>query len=238
MRNLPSPRPNRPHCLSKPCLSVTTTQTLSSLTPLSNPKPLIPPMDGHDSISDQPLISPPSPPSKPQPRPEPEPELESIEPPTNNTDIIMEPGEKRKQTEPDSEPVAPLPDKSKHPMWKTSLCSYFRRTGGECSHGDTCRYAHSEEELRQRPDNTWDPTSERGKKMKNENGEGVEVKRGGDEVLITEAIGDCCSDDVLQKCLVNLPMRWGSDNLRSFLADNVSNKFIFIAYELMYVYTS
>ncbi|KAK6926805.1 RNA recognition motif domain [Dillenia turbinata] len=33
-------------------------------------------------------------------------------------------------------------------------------------------YAHSEEELRIRPDNTWDPTSERGKKLlKSENGE-------------------------------------------------------------------
>lgn len=57
--------------------------------------------------------------------------------------------------------------------------------------------------------------------MKNENGEGVEVKRGGDEVLIMEAVGDDCgSDDVLEKCLVNLPMRWGSDNLRTFLTDN------------------
>lgn len=101
------------------------------------------------------------------------------------------------------------------------MCSYFRRTGGECSHGETCRYAHSEEELRQRPDNTWDPTSERGKKIKVENGDGVEVKRGGDEVLITEAVGgDVCSDDVLDKCLVNLPMRWSSDNLRRFLTDN------------------
>lgn len=60
--------------------------------------------------------------------------------------------------------------------------------------------------------------------MKVENGEGVEVKRGGDEVLIMEAIGgDCCSDDVLEKCLVNLPMKWSSDNLRSFLTDNGIN---------------
>lgn len=175
-------------------------------------------MNGHDSISDQPLISPPSPPLKP------ELEIESIQPLATTTDPVPEPGEKRKQPEPDSEPIAPPPEKSKHPLWKTSLCSYYRRTGGECSHGETCRYAHSEEELRQRPDNTWDPTSERGKKMKVENGEGVEVKRGGDEVLIMEAIGgDCCSDDVLEKCLVNLPMKWSSDNLRSFLTDNGIN---------------
>ncbi|KAK1398448.1 Zinc finger CCCH domain-containing protein 24 [Heracleum sosnowskyi] len=178
-------------------------------------------MNGHDSISDQPLISPPSPPSKPDPEPEPQPEFESIQPPAPTTLPVPEPGEKRKQPEPDSDPIAPPPEKSKHPLWKTSLCSYFRRTGGECSHGETCRYAHSEEELRQRPDNTWDPTSERGKKMKNENGEGVEVKRGGDEVLITEAVGDDCgSNDVLEKCLVNLPMKWSSDNLRTFLTDN------------------
>lgn len=168
-------------------------------------------MDGQDSISDQPIVSPPVPPAQPEP--------ESTQPPAP----VPEPGEKRKQPEPDSAPTPPPPEKSKHPLWKTSLCSYFRRTGGECSHGETCRYAHSEEELRQRPDNTWDPTSERGKKMKVENGESVEVKRGTDEVSITEAIGeDCCSDNVLEKCLINLPMRWSSDNLRSFLTDNVS----------------
>lgn len=193
-------------------------------------------MNGHDSISDQPLISPPSSPSKLQP--ELELELGPIQPPATTTDTVPELGEKRKQPEPDSEPIAPPPDKSKHPLWKTSLCSYFRRTGGECSHGETCRYAHSEEELRQRPDNTWDPTSERGKKMKNENGEGVEVKREGDEVLITEAVGDDCgSDDVLDKCFVNLPMRWSSDNLRSFLTDNVSNNIYSFAYKLMCIYT-
>ncbi|KAL1817113.1 hypothetical protein ACET3Z_019687 [Daucus carota] len=166
-------------------------------------------MDGQDSISDQPIVSPPVPPAQPEP--------ESTQPPAP----VPEPGEKRKQPEPDSAPTPPPPEKSKHPLWKTSLCSYFRRTGGECSHGETCRYAHSEEELRQRPDNTWDPTSERGKKMKVENGESVEVKRGTDEVSITEAIGeDCCSDNVLEKCFINLPMRWSSDNLRSFLTDN------------------
>ncbi|KAF1001398.1 hypothetical protein AG4045_006409 [Apium graveolens] len=186
-------------------------------------------MNGHDSISDHPLISPLSPPPEPrpetlpEPQPETVPELESIQPLATTADPVPEPGEKRKQPEPDSEPIAPPPEKSKHPLWKTSLCSYYRRTGGECSHGETCRYAHSEEELRQRPDNTWDPTSERGKKMKNENGESVEVKRGGDEVLNTETIGECCSDDVLQKCFVNLPMRWSSDNLRSFLTDNGIN---------------
>ncbi|KAK4789112.1 hypothetical protein SAY86_020431 [Trapa natans] len=66
-------------------------------------------------------------------------------------------GEKRKRAEGEEADCPP------NPLWKTSLCSYFRRTGGSCSHGSTCRYAHGEEELRQRPDGSWDPTSERGK---------------------------------------------------------------------------
>ncbi|KAK4787959.1 hypothetical protein SAY86_019278 [Trapa natans] len=66
-------------------------------------------------------------------------------------------GEKRKRAEGEEADCPP------NPLWKTSLCSYFRRTGGSCSHGSTCRYAHGEEELRKRPDGSWDPTSERGK---------------------------------------------------------------------------
>ena len=56
--------------------------------------------------------------------------------------------------------------------FKTSLCSYFRRGGGRpdaCGHGEKCRFAHGEEELRQRPDGSWDPTSMRGKEAKAEN---------------------------------------------------------------------
>ncbi|KAF4392338.1 hypothetical protein G4B88_005297 [Cannabis sativa] len=73
-------------------------------------------------------------------------------------------GEKRKR-EDDQKDQEPNPtNPSATPLWKTSLCSFFRRQSGSCSHGSTCRYAHGEEELRQRPDNTWDPTSERAKK--------------------------------------------------------------------------
>ncbi|KAI3791447.1 hypothetical protein L2E82_05216 [Cichorium intybus] len=122
-------------------------------------------------------------------------------------------GEKRKETE--SETVKTT---SIHPLSKTSLCSYFRRTGGECSHGETCRYAHGEEELRPRPDNTWDPTSERAKKLKLENEDRDKADERDEEVMMTERISeDGCSESALDKCLVNLPMKWSSDNLRNFL---------------------
>ncbi|KAJ7947802.1 zinc finger CCCH domain-containing protein 24 [Quillaja saponaria] len=108
------------------------------------------------------------------------------------------------------------------PLWKTSLCSYFRREAGSCSHGSECRYAHGEEELRPRPDNTWDPTSERAKKaMKSETGERCSVSEG---VMMTEVVVDDddaddthCSSNGLSKCLVHLPRKWHSENLRSFL---------------------
>ncbi|KAK7261757.1 hypothetical protein RIF29_28076 [Crotalaria pallida] len=129
----------------------------------------------------------------------------------NDDDVV--PGEKRKRDDND--------DRSLHLMWKTSLCSYFRRQDKACSHGDTCCYAHSEEELRPRPGNTWDPTSERAKKaLKTETEEKRSVS---DDVMVTEALIDDGGDDdagssnALSKCLVHLPMRWCSEKLRSFL---------------------
>ncbi|RDX57877.1 Zinc finger CCCH domain-containing protein 24, partial [Mucuna pruriens] len=128
-----------------------------------------------------------------------------------NDDVV--PTEKRKRDDDD--------DRSLHPLWKTSLCSYFRSHNGSCSHGDACRYAHGEEELRLRPDNTWDPTSERAKKyLKSETGEKHAVSEG---VMMTEAVVDGGDDDgsgsnhALSKCLVHLPRKWCSENLRSFL---------------------
>ncbi|GLU11786.1 hypothetical protein SLE2022_285080 [Rubroshorea leprosula] len=122
-------------------------------------------------------------------------------------------GEKRKREDQDT---------ALHPLWKTSLCSYFRRQAGSCSHGRSCRYAHGEEELRPRPDNTWDPTSERAKKaMKVDNGDKCEVRGG--EVLMTEMVedgdGEGGGDSQLSKCLVHLPRKWHSDNLRKFLSE-------------------
>ncbi|KAJ4978648.1 hypothetical protein NE237_009428 [Protea cynaroides] len=99
------------------------------------------------------------------------------------------------------------------PLWKTTLCSYFRSASGSCSHGDACRFAHGEEELRLRPDNTWDPTSERAKKlMKCESGEKVKTFYLGDALVYS-------SDPSLAKCLEHLPRKWDSDNLRSYLTE-------------------
>ena len=143
-------------------------------------------------------------------------------------------GEKRKREE-------ELP-----PLWKTSLCSYFRRDSGSCSHGDACKYAHSEEELRPRPDNTWDPTSERAKKaMRSET---TTTKKKNEvceaDIMMTEALvddddddningddnnngGGGCLDPELSKCLVHLPRKWNSQNLTSFLGEQASKGFWF-----------
>ncbi|CAN6479326.1 unnamed protein product [Victoria cruziana] len=117
------------------------------------------------------------------------------------------------------------------PLWKTSLCSYFRRRSQSCSHGDKCRYAHGEEELRPRPDNSWDPTSERAKKLlKRENTDVKVLDRSeeAEEAIIREDVCPPTSDmldessseaglSVFKKCLIHLPRKWTSENLKSFL---------------------
>ncbi|XP_015058657.1 zinc finger CCCH domain-containing protein 24 isoform X2 [Solanum pennellii] len=141
------------------------------------------------------------------------------------TETLAEPTEKRKRE--GSETVTETEQKQQNPLWKTTLCSYFRRNDGSCSHGESCRYAHGESELRVRPDNTWDPTSDRAKKMAKtaadddgEKAEDKEEKR--NDVMMTEALDDdeCSSVSGLSKCLVNLPMKWSSDNLRCFLKEH------------------
>jgi len=109
------------------------------------------------------------------------------------------------------------------PFWKTSLCSYFRRRSQDCRHGDNCRYAHSEQELRARPDNSWDPTSERAKKLlrqpekapeeepelcPSENSDGSPEKGEG-------------GSDLFNKWIINLPKHWGVVNLKKLLGDLV-----------------
>ncbi|KFK32295.1 hypothetical protein AALP_AA6G224000 [Arabis alpina] len=125
-------------------------------------------------------------------------------------------GEKRKRADEETNLEWSDPNLTPSPWFKTSLCSYFRREGN-CSHGTTCRYAHGEAELRQKPDNTWDPTSERGKKAKmSETAEAEE-----EEVLFTEDMMDGeggCGDDLsLSKCLLHLPRKWLSDDLKMFV---------------------
>lgn len=129
--------------------------------------------------------------------------------------------EKRKREDPDLELEQTAPQQQ-HPLWKTSLCSYFRSSNGSCSHGDSCRYAHGEEELMPRPDNTWDPTSERAKKMAKKEPNDANLMEAECGVMMTDAVvmapegEDACSSG-LSKCLVNLPMKWGADKLRNFL---------------------
>ncbi|VAH40638.1 unnamed protein product [Triticum turgidum subsp. durum] len=147
-------------------------------------------------------------------------------------------GEKRKREEespeaaagdaPPPASAAPVADEAataggggeRHPMSKTSLCSFFRRRGGGpdgCNHGEACRYAHTEEELRPRPDGTWDPTSDRAKKLRrvSEEEDGEEKARGRwgqeEEVTFDEAS--------LDKCLLGLSRHWLTDRLKAFLDD-------------------
>ncbi|KAK8463942.1 hypothetical protein PHAVU_011G078600 [Phaseolus vulgaris] len=130
----------------------------------------------------------------------------------NQENDVVVPTGKRNREDNDGE------ESSLHPMWKTSLCSFYRSHNNTCNHGDTCRYAHGEEELRPRPDNTWDPTSERAKKaLKTETGEKCAVS---EDVMMTEAVvddDDYGSNHALSKCLVHLPRKWSSENLRNFL---------------------
>ncbi|KAG7568367.1 Zinc finger CCCH-type [Arabidopsis thaliana x Arabidopsis arenosa] len=150
---------------------------------------------------------------------------------SNPTDNIEAVGEKRKRTDEDEKPNLESSDPkiTPSPWWKTSLCSYFRREAS-CSHGSECKYAHGEAELRMKPDNTWDPTSERGKKAKamkmSEQEEKVD-----DEVLFTEQMMESIDGDEggggsvsvvdlsLSKCLVHLPNKWQSDELKKFLVE-------------------
>ncbi|KAM5584089.1 zinc finger CCCH domain-containing protein 24 [Rosa sericea] len=172
-----------------------------SVTEIQNPQS---PINGHDS-TDQP-----QPPQAPETQP---PQDDSVS------------GDKRKR---DEEGADKKPDAAgQHPLWKTSLCSFFRRQDASCGHGSGCRYAHSEAELRPRPDNTWDPTSERVKKAAKKSGEEEKECAGIDEVMMTEALDfdedgegeGLGSDPALSKCLVHLPRNWKSDKLKEFLSE-------------------
>lgn len=124
-------------------------------------------------------------------------------------------------------------DQSTHPLWKTSLCSFFRRQSGSCSHGSGCRYAHGEEELRLRPDNTWDPTSERAKKTMKSSEDGHQSEVSG-EVMMTEVM-DGDDETGLSKCLVHIPRNWRSEQLSSFLSDQASLDFFFFFMLVVFV---
>lgn len=102
------------------------------------------------------------------------------------------------------------------------MCSYFRSTSGSCSHGEGCRFAHNEEELRPRPDGSWDPTSQRakrGEEKEKEKEDGEEDGGDGEEersVMMTEVLADS-GDPQLSKCLIHLPRKWNSEQLKTYL---------------------
>ncbi|KAI4386050.1 hypothetical protein MLD38_004018 [Melastoma candidum] len=147
-------------------------------------------------------------------------ETETVNPDTElsegNADVATL---KRKREEDTPSDDAPVPASSVNPLWKTSLCSFFRRTNGLCSHGSECKFAHGEEELRPRPDNTWDPTSERAKREKADNEDREREKEDKGVLMMTEMVDEEEGDAGLSKCLVHLPQKWGSDQLRNFLND-------------------
>lgn len=107
------------------------------------------------------------------------------------------------------------------PFWKTSLCSYFRRRSQDCRHGDNCRYAHSEQELRPRPDDSWDPTSERAKKLLRKPEKTPEEK----PELCSSENSDGSPEKgergsgLFNKWIINLPEHWGVVDFKKLLGD-------------------
>ncbi|KAL3679740.1 hypothetical protein R1sor_022696 [Riccia sorocarpa] len=106
---------------------------------------------------------------------------------------------------------------SSAPRTKTSLCSYFRK--GNCRHGDQCRYAHGEAELKPRPDGTWDPTSDTAKALARD----VEAP---DEVKVVAPISTAEESEYdsteagIKKCLQPVHRRWSADQLKKFLTES------------------
>ncbi|KAJ3706150.1 hypothetical protein LUZ61_009855 [Rhynchospora tenuis] len=147
---------------------------------------------------------------------DPVPPTEQIQPSNPEPTAVIN-SEKRKREEehtsdPESKKQNSNLNSSSNPLWKTSLCSYYRRYGANCSHGETCRYAHGEEELRPRPDNTWDPTSNKAKEMQK-----ADEMEKDDEEEEEEPVA--LDESSLDKCLVGLPRKWVHDALKKFLEE-------------------
>eukprot|EP01018_Ginkgo_biloba_P031138 Gb_23411 [translate_table: standard] len=146
---------------------------------------------------------------------------------TETTDEESKPCNKNPQDSQTEEPRGlkrkPSDDVGSEPLWKTSLCSYFRRQSQVCKHGDKCRYAHGEQELRPRPDNSWDPTSERAKKLLRQQDvddeKELEVYASNElnGVVAIPAAGENGDFAPFNKCIVHVPRNWGLENFKRFL---------------------
>ncbi|CAI5499284.1 unnamed protein product [Closterium sp. Naga37s-1] len=121
-------------------------------------------------------------------------------------------------------------------MWKTTMCSFFRKHG-ECKHSARCKFAHGEAELRARPDGSFDPTSARGGAKRSEAGEGDQSNKGrnrgrkrggggswGREAEEAEGGGDEGKEggaggegEWSRLCVQNLPKWWNVKHFREML---------------------
>ena len=97
-------------------------------------------------------------------------------PPDAQPTCEIEIGEKRKRVDElhSSSEEPPKVSSPLHPLWKTSLCSHFRRSSGEYSRGEGYRYAHEEKELRPHPATLGTQVAK--KLLKSEGGERLQVK--------------------------------------------------------------
>lgn len=157
--------------------------------------------------------------------------------------VPVEPEKRKREEEEEAQPLNSENKKqnlssnsSSSPLWKTSLCSYYRRPhpsdGAGCSHGATCRYAHGEAELRPRPDKTWDPTSNKAKEM--EKAKANEKQK--EEEIEDEEQYLALDESSLDKCLVGLPRKWANDALNKFLHEKVCQKSSFFFLFLLFFF--
>ncbi|KAJ3679796.1 hypothetical protein LUZ60_016074 [Juncus effusus] len=144
------------------------------------------------------------------------PTCEQIQPSeSESTALINSKQPKNEQEEEEEKPTLPNTDNNSNKddsNWKTSLCSYYRRQSQsenlKCKHGDKCRFAHGEAELRPKPDNSWDPTSDKGKSVNNKRRAEREQQEE-EKVTIDESS--------LDKCVIGLSRNWNNDSLKRFL---------------------
>ncbi|KAL2613299.1 hypothetical protein R1flu_024991 [Riccia fluitans] len=141
----------------------------------------------------------------------------------NSEGISSSPGEPRTEQEEEGRiSIKALPSDlsgvvSSVPRLKTSLCSYFRK--GNCRHGDQCRYAHGEAELKPRPDGTWDPTSDTAKSLARDAETTNEVKLVAPVTTAEEADFDSV-ETAIKKCLQPVHRRWTNQELKKFLTES------------------